>query len=186
MSIQTVSVRGGNREESYLDITSPSIEVQVQVFDLSIFCKLVCDVLFCSFLMDVRDHYYPPFDSWEKTIFSEPRVARLEREERTSCGPRLRCGLYTVELLISCNSALVPACDVDEKQKRKREVNTYQSFETHDPCGGRHLRCLGMIISQRPHLSVRTDPHQCSFHLPTSFLDWVGVVGDGKASYVVT
>ena len=107
----------GGGGKSYLDITSPSIEVQVQVFDLSIFCKLVCDVLFCSFLVDVRDHYYPPFDSWERTNFSEPRVARLEREERTSRCPRLRCGLYTVKLLISSHSALVPTCDVDEKQK---------------------------------------------------------------------
>ena len=159
----------------------------MQVFDLSVFCKLVCDVLFCSFLVDVRDHYYPPFDSWERSIFSGSRVARLERGERTSCRPRLRCGLYTVKLLISCNSALVPTCGVYEKQKRKREVDAYQSFETHDPCGGRRLRCLGMIISQRPHLSRSHGPSSM-FISSSDIVSRLGrcVVGDGKASYVVT
>ena len=54
----------GREGESDLDITRPSIKVQVEIFYLSILCKFVCNVLFGRFLVDVRDHYDPPLDSW--------------------------------------------------------------------------------------------------------------------------
>lgn len=55
--------RNGKEEESDLHITRPPIEVQVEVFNLSILCKFVRDIVFCSFLVDISDHNNPPFDS---------------------------------------------------------------------------------------------------------------------------
>lgn len=49
--------------KSDLDITCPSVKIQVEVFNLSILCEFVRDILFCGFLVDVCDHYDPPFDS---------------------------------------------------------------------------------------------------------------------------
>jgi hypothetical protein len=47
---------------TYLDITRPPIKVQMQVFDFAVFRKLVRNIFFSSFLMDIGDEYYPPFD----------------------------------------------------------------------------------------------------------------------------
>jgi len=57
-------MRMGGEEESNLDITSPPIKIQVEVFDFPILCKFIRDILFSSFLMHVCDHYDPSFDSW--------------------------------------------------------------------------------------------------------------------------
>jgi len=46
----------------------------MEIFDLPILCKLVRDVLFGSFLVDVCDHYNPPLDGWEMRLF---RVAYI-------------------------------------------------------------------------------------------------------------
>ena len=114
--------RRGRRGEPDLDITCPSIKVQVEVFDLSILCKFVCDVLFCSFLVDVCDHHNPPFNSWERAFFfSGSHTGWPEGEGRTSCCLGLCRGFHAVKLLVSRNSALVPAWDVDQKTRTKKE-----------------------------------------------------------------
>ena len=42
----------------------------MEIFYLSILCEFVRDtVLFGSFLVDVRDHYDPSLDSWQKGLF---------------------------------------------------------------------------------------------------------------------
>ena len=142
----------------------------MEVFYLSILCEFICDILFCSFLVDIGDHYDPAFDGWERRGFLGSCAVEVGKEECTSCRSRLGCRFNPVKLLIPSNSALVPTCGADEKNENERSepyVGTYQNSETHDPCGVRHLRCLRMIISQQPHLSVHTDLRRCSFHPPT-------------------
>lgn len=105
VSMMTVNARGG-REEPDLDITGLSIKVQVEVFDISILSKFICDVLFCSFLMDVRDHYDPPVRSWERALLSGSHMAQLEGGGPTSRCPRLCRGFHAVKLPNSSNMAL--------------------------------------------------------------------------------
>jgi hypothetical protein len=62
-----------------LNITGPPIKVQMEVFYLSILCKLVCDILFCSFFVNVCYHYDPPLDGWGKHL-SESLTVWLRRE----------------------------------------------------------------------------------------------------------
>lgn len=51
-------------DSSYLDITSSSIQVQMQVQDFSIISEFVLDILLRSFFMNIRDHYDPPFNGY--------------------------------------------------------------------------------------------------------------------------
>ena len=114
-------MRKDGEGESYLDITCPSIKVQVDIFYLSILCKLVRDVLFGSFLVDVCDHYNPPLDGWEMRLF---RVAYGSGggRRRTSCSPSLGCGFHTVKLLISSDTALVTTWEVGVKKSKKEHA----------------------------------------------------------------
>ena len=106
-----------SKEKSDLDIAGPPIEVQVEVFDFSILFKLVCNVLFCRFLVDVCNHYDPSLDSWIRYFFQN-RVWCNEGEERTSRCPGLSRGFHTVKLLIFSNSTLIPTCEVNEKDEK--------------------------------------------------------------------
>ena len=47
---------------THLDITRPSVEIEVQVFDLPVLCKFVHHVLLGGLFMDVGDKNDPPFD----------------------------------------------------------------------------------------------------------------------------
>lgn len=51
----------GRYRWTHLDITCSPVEVQVQVFDLSIICELLIHVLFCRLFMYVRHEDYPSF-----------------------------------------------------------------------------------------------------------------------------
>lgn len=52
----------------------------MEVFDLSILCKFVRDVLFGSFLVDVCDHYDPSLDGWKRGDV-QSRVWRCHRRK---------------------------------------------------------------------------------------------------------
>ena len=58
-----VSTSGGTKyhELLYLDIASPTIEIEVEVFNLSKLCELVGDVLLCGFFMHVGHQHNPSF-----------------------------------------------------------------------------------------------------------------------------
>ena len=45
-----------------LNITSPPIQIQMQIFNLSIIRKLIIQILLACFLMDIRDDDDPAFD----------------------------------------------------------------------------------------------------------------------------
>ena len=48
---------------THLDITRPSVEIEVQVFDLPVLCKFVHHVLLCRLLMYVGHKHDPALDS---------------------------------------------------------------------------------------------------------------------------
>lgn len=49
-------------DRAYLDITTPSVQVEVQVLDFAVFAKLVVYGLLVGFFVDVSDDYDPAFD----------------------------------------------------------------------------------------------------------------------------
>jgi hypothetical protein len=49
-------------KKTHLDVTSPSVEIEVEVLDFSIFSKLVTEVLFVGFFMNVAGDDNPAFD----------------------------------------------------------------------------------------------------------------------------
>ena len=48
--------------KTHLDVSRPSIQVQMQVLELAVFAKLVLDVLFGSFFVHACHDDYPPFN----------------------------------------------------------------------------------------------------------------------------
>ena len=50
------------KSRAYLDIARPAIEVEVQVFDLSVVGELVHDILLCRLLVDIGYENDPPFN----------------------------------------------------------------------------------------------------------------------------
>jgi len=53
---------GGGKQGTNLNVTSPPIQIQMQILDLAIIRKLIIQVLLTSLLMNIRDDDDPALD----------------------------------------------------------------------------------------------------------------------------
>jgi hypothetical protein len=102
---------------AYLDITSPPIQVQMQILNCAIFAEHVLEILLGGFLVNVGDDDNPAFDGADGSCAGAgARVAGLEIGH--GCGDSAGCGglCYGVELMLRVVRAfeqLSPISQVD-------------------------------------------------------------------------